>query len=343
MNTSSYLKIFLVATLGFGALHVGSLLAYLYSPLSFYHGAGEYIKDIAYRVEGVPMHWEGMEYPDLSRDNYFFYAHPEPITFTTDADGFRSTRIEAESYPIAVTGDSTIFGTHLSDSDTLPWKLSEAMGVPVFNGAHTGMSNLLAHPRLGNLQVFIDAITERSIFPRILSKREKHIRPVTFQPLARKELTMLEAAGEVPPQRYSLPLIVLNNLGKMAADFKTWRKGGEQSRLFIRHSMRPDEFEETVAIIVALKAEFDALGIRYVFVPIPAKQNLYADDVDEYTRNFLPRLFARLQAEGVEYVDLDTPFRVHRDEELFYAYDTHWTPKGTALAANVIADQLAGK
>jgi hypothetical protein len=343
MNAASYLKIFLVITLGFGALHVGSLLVYLYSPLSFYHGAGEYIQDIAYRVKGAPMRWEGTEYPDLSRDNYFLYRYPERVAVTTDSDGFRTTLHVADSYSVAVAGDSTIFGTHLSDADTLPWKLSEAMGTPVFNGAHTTLSNMLAHPKLKDLRIFIDAITERSIFPRILSKREKRIREVAFQPLARKDLTLLEATGEVPPQRYSLPLILLNNLGKMASDFKTWRKGGEQPRLFMRHRMLPGELDETVAIIVARKRAFDPLGMRYVFVPIPAKQNLYADDVDDYTRNFLPVLFDRLRAEGVEFIDLDTPFRVHKDEELFYVYDTHWNEKGTALAARVIADQLTNK
>jgi len=343
MASTSYLKIFLAITLGFGALHAGSLIAFLYSPLSFYHRATEYIRDIAYQVEDAPMRWEGMEYPDLSRDYYFLYRYPERVTVTTDSDGFRSTRYEAENYPVAVAGDSTIFGTHLNDSDTLPWRLSEAIETPVFNAAQTNMSNILAHPKLGDIQVFIDVLTERSVFPRILEKRETSIRKMDFQPLARKSLNVLEAVGEIPPQRYSLPLIIFNNMGKMAGDFKAWRKGGEQPRLYMRHHMLSSELNETVAIIAARKRAFDPLGIRYVFVPIPAKQNLYADDVDDYTRNFLPVLFERLRAEGIEYVDLDTPFRAHKNEELFYAYDTHWNKKGTALAAKVIAEQLFGQ
>lgn len=340
MNSTPYLKIFLAITLAFGLLHVGSLAAFLYSPLSFYHRATEYIRDIAYRVEGSPMRWAGMDYPDLSRDYFFYYRYPEKVTVTTDADGFRSTRDEVESYPIVIAGDSTIFGTHLSDSETLPWRLSEAIGAPVFNGAQTSLSNLMAHPKLGELQVFIDAITERSIFPRILGKRETEIREVTFQPLARKNLNILEAAGEVPPKRYSLPLIIVNNMRKTFGDFKTWKNGGEQPKLYMRHHMLRSELERTVEIIVARKRAFDPLGIRYVFVPIPAKQNLYADNVDDYTRNFLSVLFARLRNEGVEYVDLDTPFRAHKEDELFYAYDTHWNGKATALATKVIADQM---
>jgi hypothetical protein len=343
MTSSSYLKIFLAITLGFGALHAGSLIAYLYSPLSYYHRANEYLRDIAYQVEDAPMRWEGMEYPDLSRDYYFFYRYPERVTVTTDKDGFRTTRYDVESYPVAVAGDSTIFGTHLSDSDTLPWRLSEAIETPVFNAANSSLSNIFAHPKLGDIEVFIDVLTERSIFPRILKRRQSRIRKVDFQPLARKSLNALEAVGEIPPQRYSLPLIILNNMRKMAGDFKTWRKGGEQPRLYMRHHMLRSELDETVAVIAARKRAIDSLGIRYVFLPIPAKQNLHADNVDDYTRNFLPVLFERLRAEGIEYVDLDTPFRAHKDEELFYAYDTHWNKRGTALATKVIAEQIFGR
>ena len=343
MGNSSYLRIFLAITLGFGAMHVGSLAFYLYSPVSFYHGANEYIRDIAYQVKGAPMRWEGPEYPDLSRDNFFYYRYPETIKFTTDTDGFRTTKPGAESYPFVVAGDSTIFGTHLSDENTLPWQLSEAIGRPVFNGGFAKPSIILGHPKLAKLEVFIDGITERAIFPRILNRGEKNIEKGTFQPLADKSLSILEAVQEVPPQRYSLPLIALNSIEKLIGDFKTWRTGGEQPKLYLRHRMLPSELDQTIAIITTRKEAFDSLGIRYVFLPIPAKQNLYADNVDDYTRNFLPVLFERLAEENIEFIDLYTPFQEHKDEELFYAYDTHWNKKGVALAAKIIADQLAEK
>jgi hypothetical protein len=76
---------------------------------------------------------------------------------------------------------------------------------------------------------------------------------------------------------------------------------------------------------------------------VPAKQTLYAPDVDDYTRNFIPTLVARLRAEGVEAVDLATPFQKHKDEGLFFPYDTHWNEKGADLGARVLAEQLFGK
>jgi hypothetical protein len=342
MNNTSYLKIFLTVTLGFGALHVGSLLAFLYSPQSFYYGPWEYFDDIAYRVEGAPMRWEAMEYQGQTRSNFLYYQYGHVTTVTTDADGFRARAIEADSYPVMVLGDSTIFGAGLSDGETLPWLLAETAGLPVFNGARASLSSVMAHPALGEVEVVIDARTERNVYPRILKKRGIP-EPVPYQPIARKDQTLMQAAGAIPPQRYSLPLILLKTAERLAGDFKTWRKGGEEPYRFKRHRMRPEELDETVAQIVAHSRNFEARGMRYVFLPVPAKQTLYAADVDDYTRNFIPTLVARLRAEGVKAVDLATPFQAHKGEGLFFPYDTHWNARGTNLAARILAEQLFRK
>lgn len=342
MNSTSYLKIFLTVTLGFGALHVGSLLAFLYSPQSFYYGPWEYFEDIAYRVEGAPLRWEGMEYQGQTRSNFLYYQYGHVTTVTTDADGFRARAIEADGYPVLVYGDSTIFGAGLSDDETLPWRLAEIMEAPVFNGGRSSLSNVLAHPALGEVEVLIDALTERNVYPRILKKRGIP-ETAAYQPTASKDQTMTQAAGAIPPQRYSLPSILLKTAERLAGDFKTWRTGGEEPYRFKRHRMRPEELNETVTLIAARSHSMEALGLRYVFLPVPAKQTLYAGDVDEYTRNFIPTLVARLRAEGVEAVDLTTPFQAHKDEGLFFPYDTHWNEKGADLGARVLAEQLFGK
>ena len=342
MASISYLKIFLGVTLGFGLLHVASLLAFLYSPQSFYYGPWEYLGDIAYRVEGVPLRWEGTTYQDQTRDNFLYYQYGHAVTVTTDGDGFRSRAKEADSYPVLVYGDSTIFGAGLSDGETLPWRLAEVTGLPVFNGARSSLSNVLAHPALGKVTILIDAQTERNLYPRMLKKRDVP-EGAAYQPIAQKDQTLVEAAGLIPPQRYSLPLILLNTLDRLAGDFRTWRKGGEQPYLFRRHRMRPEELDETVSLISARARALEARGVRYVFLPVPAKQTLYAEDVDDYSRNFIPTLVARLRAEGVEAVELATPFQAHKDEGLFFPYDTHWNEKGTELAAKIIAEQLFNK
>ena len=342
MNVSLYLRVFLSVTLIFGALHIGSLLAFLYSPQSFYYGAWEYFGDLAYRVKGLPVRWDGFEYQNQTRKYFFYYQQGRVTTVTADNDGFRTRRYEADYYPVSVVGDSATFGATLSDAETLPWRLAELLDIPVFNAGRTSLSNALKHPVAGSATVIIDAWTERDIWPRQILARK--LNPYdTYSPIAQKDLTLIEAVARIPPRRYSLPLIAGGWGPRVVNDIKIKFRGGEAPYLIMRHKMRSIEMDETVALIVERSRAVTSLGKRYVFLPIPEKQTIYAPDVDDYTRNFIPLLVARLSMAGVDAIDLATPFQEEKDRGLFFAYDTHWNANGADLAARVLARHLFEK
>jgi len=341
MNSRRYLKIFLGITLGFGVLHAGSLLVFLASPELFYHRALEYFIDIGYRVKDMPISWHRPEFGDLARDNFFLYRDPHVTSVSTDTRGFRARPIEATSYPIMVAGDSTIFGLRLSDDETLPWRLALAIERPVFNAGRFPFSLLLDRPEFSRLETLIDSVTERNIRPRVLRKGLDEAEDMA--PEITRDLTMMQAVALVPPRRYSLPLLAIDATKRIANDIRVEIAGGPKRYLFRRHVMNPTELDETVALIVERKKAIEARGIRYVFMPVPAKQTLYAPDVDDYTRNFIPTLVARLRAEGVEAVDLATPFQAEKERGLFFPYDTHWNANGTEIAARVVAREIFGR
>ena len=81
----------------------------------------------------------------------------------------------------------------------------------------------------------------------------------------------------------------------------------------------------------------------WYFLAIPAKQTIYADDVDPYTQNFIPTLVAALKERGVEAVNLTTAFQRESDRGLYFPFDTHWNATGAAIAAQEIARQVFGK
>jgi len=342
MDASRYLKIFLIVTLGFGAMHGGSLAVFLYSPEIFYYRPWEFFGDFGYQVKDMPIRWQRPELQDQTRSNFFLYQRTHMTTATADDDGFRTRRFEAESYPIMVSGDSTIFGSGLSDDETLPWLMAEELQTPVFNAGRTALANALAHPAMRGTEIVFDGWTERNIRPRLLTTAAIRLRD-EFVPFAPRNLTYMEAVGDIPPQRYSLPLIGWTVAKRIYRDIRVLSKGGEQPYTFLRHVMHAEDLDETVSLIVERDRTVKSLGKRYVFMPIPAKQTLYAGSIDDYTRNFIPTLVARLRAEGVEAVDLATPFQAHKEESLFFPYDTHWNGKGTALAAKEVAAQIFGR
>lgn len=138
--------------------------------------------------------------------------------------------------------------------------------------------------------------------------------------------------------------------------FAYWPGGGSAEEL-----LRQEEWEA----LASLFAEFDALSRRHGVIPvvvfIPAKVSVYGADVVEAEG----RLAAYLDAHSgspwppshsadalraltgelsMRFVDLGTVYRARSAESplLYDPYDTHWTHAGRALAAEVVADTLAG-
>ncbi len=82
-----------------------------------------------------------------------------------------------------------------------------------------------------------------------------------------------------------------------------------------------------------------AQGADFLFVIAPNKNSLYADAMPDYGAGSEPhdaqRLFALLDAYGVQYTDLFSRFSAEA-EPLYFRHDSHWNTRGAALAADAI-------
>jgi len=105
--------------------------------------------------------------------------------------------------------------------------------------------------------------------------------------------------------------------------------------------------------ITAFRNFLAAQGIDLLFVAVPDKEEIYYSEtgigihpvvpiIKPYGRKFL----AALQEQGVEVVDLLTPFleAASRDsvstERVYQKQDTHWTTRGMQIAADTIAARI---
>lgn len=93
--------------------------------------------------------------------------------------------------------------------------------------------------------------------------------------------------------------------------------------------------------------QLKARGIHLVVVPVPGKPTIYpeklaggpVDSIHSPTLMFLDSL----RSSGVDAVDLVTPLRTAKHAvgaDLYLRRDTHWSPAGVAVAAEVIANHL---
>jgi hypothetical protein len=139
---------------------------------------------------------------------------------------------------------------------------------------------------------------------------------------------------------------------------------GSDGFLFYRNSMEfvvGGDLEQQPAgknplpIIVAWQRELEKLGVDFLFVPVPAKLEIFPDAFDPPFRElrgaivnpFVRKFVGALSEQGVEVLDLHAPFLAARQqadaadrEPLYQRQDTHWTARGLELAAQLLAARI---
>jgi hypothetical protein len=116
-------------------------------------------------------------------------------------------------------------------------------------------------------------------------------------------------------------------------------------------TQRPQRTDSTVrGALRAVTAYHDALaarGIRLIVMPVPNKESVYPQwlssaaapptrIINPETREF----FAGCAEAGVEVVDLFARYREISRTPYFLAQDTHWSPHGLTVAAQVVAERI---
>ncbi len=100
-----------------------------------------------------------------------------------------------------------------------------------------------------------------------------------------------------------------------------------------------------VEIIKGYDEALKARGIRFIFLPIPEKENIFHNLLNTPKPLFLEQVIEQLKKEGVEVIDTQKAFEeaYQRNQILLYQPDdTHWSAEGVKLAAKLIRE-IIGK
>lgn len=104
------------------------------------------------------------------------------------------------------------------------------------------------------------------------------------------------------------------------------------------------------AALLRAHRELEAMGMRFLVVPVPDKCDIYADRIapvpDGVPTVHLrsKQLFLRLMEAGVTVVDLEPALRAARGGDrppLYMQRDTHWSPAGARVGAEIVGTVLA--
>jgi len=100
------------------------------------------------------------------------------------------------------------------------------------------------------------------------------------------------------------------------------------------------EIKEIADMLEGYKIAVEDRGIRFIFMPIPNKENIYYKLLPSQKKpDFLPRLIAELEQRDVEVIDMqDTFAHLYENEniQLFPVDDAHWN----GLAVQVASEKL---
>lgn len=94
--------------------------------------------------------------------------------------------------------------------------------------------------------------------------------------------------------------------------------------------------------IVDFDQSLKKLGIELILVPVPPKLAIYpTPELKEGDASVnLRKLYAALQAKGVNVLDLTDAFISAKDKNVYCKTDSHWSPAGIGIAAAEIAAQI---
>jgi hypothetical protein len=221
-----YLNLYFGVLIPIVILNLCSFVIFVANPKLFYFRPWEYFDEVGYHFKAYEASWAGKETGDTSRRNFFYYQDAYVTKVTVDKDGFRTNYKKACQYPILVSGDSTIFGSGLSDNETLPWKLSELLDIPVFNGGRSSLFNTLKREELSNVAIVIDCRGERLIKGEVFDDYG-YKKGDDYSPLMKKDKRIKDIITVIPAKRYWATAIIFRTIKRIENDLVVYLTGKE--------------------------------------------------------------------------------------------------------------------
>lgn len=280
----------------------------------------------------------------------------ENLVWQTDAYGYRKAASSAHPYPIILIGDSNAAGSGLSQPHLLSEVLEKRLGKSVYPLAPAHVKNIFKHGLLKQHKpevVILEAI-ERHILPghfpipshadfQSLSMQEKIIWAIRLNPFVQSAAIKLDRAFKANMIHYIKARI---NPRQTRA---TGNAAGSSCPMLFLHGTAankdiPDSVRhKTAHEIKRLSDFFTHKGIRFIFLPIPNKENIYHQDLGTAKPLFLEKLIVDLRQSGVEVADAQKTFdeiTSKTSTPLYHRDDTHWNQAGVQAAARLIEDIL---
>ncbi len=289
------------------------------------------------------------EYGDLA--SYTEYSIPKDVEWETDRYGFRKRNI-TKSPEIVIIGDSFIAGSGSSQDEILSEVLEADTGYITYPYAPSHINKFLNERRFieNPPKIIIMGSIERDIrnLPE-LDTTLKYLNDKTIigilknNSFFREMLFLYDRLSKRPSINYLIARI--NDLSR--SDQIKYYFNNEPMFFFQGETanikLSDGEINSIVERLKEYNNHFNQMGIRFIFLPIPNKENLYYEIISNSEKPvFLEILMDRLRKNGIEVIDTQTAFDNAFTEgvTLYHQDDTHWNVNGVKITSKLLRDLI---
>ena len=107
-----------------------------------------------------------------------------------------------------------------------------------------------------------------------------------------------------------------------------------------------EKLDRAIQIIKSYNNALKSRGIRFIFLPIPNKENIFFESLQTKRPVFLEKLISALKGHGIETIDTQKAFEEAFQKNqilLYHTDDTHWNANAVKIAADLITRALERK
>jgi alginate O-acetyltransferase complex protein AlgJ len=310
----------------------------------------------------------GPFYPDIiiaktemggDLDSQTSCAIKKDVVWITDQYGYRKANTLPKRYPVVIVGDSNLAGGGLTQDDTLASVLEKRLHQGVYPLAPESLKTIFEH---GLLKQFPpDIIILESIERDILTCTLKISKDKDFGKLPFWNDILLKIQSNRLIQSIAITLdriFKTNMLNYLRARINKTGfpdiKGSGTTQcpiLFLQGAAANNDIsmEKINAFAQNIKKTsdfFTSKGIRFIFLPIPNKENIHHQYLGTKKPVFLENLIKKLNELNIEVVDTQKAFdymTAKTTSSLYQRDDTHWNAEGVKVTADLLEDLIRKK
>lgn len=296
------------------------------------------------------------------------YTYKRKVQWFTDRYGYRKRNTERKRNEIVIIGDSNIAGSGLTQDNIPSEVLERKLKRSVYPVSPSSLNSFFKQRRfrksppdiiiISSIERFMSYLPPVKISSRNISAQwQSKIREIGYR--IRDQISgnrFVQFAGVYLDRLYKQNMLLylraslrrtassdsIDSIKPISSKYGSvfFLQGADANKDVPR-----EQFERILEVIKGYDEVLKSKGIRFIFLPIPEKENIYYECLKTRKPIFLKQLISALKNLGIETVDTQIAFddAFRNGVLLYHTNDTHWNENAVKITADLLAKEIEKK